>query len=88
MDVDVISVARREGTTTLRLSLNNHQYDLSDPAIAARSSLAGTAPASWKILSSGSGGHHAEVEAVFEGEKTGDLLLRITDTLTLTIPDL
>lgn len=88
IDADVLSVLRKDGTTTIRLSLNNHQYNLADPELASRTTFDGVPPSEWRILSSGSGGHHAEVEAIFDGERTGDLVLGVTQDITLTIPDL
>src|SRR3989338_8322968 len=70
----VDAVAREGGTTRVRLSLNNHQYDMTDPGIRERSSLEGVVPAAYEVLSGQGGGHHVTADLVFDGDLNGDLV--------------
>jgi len=82
IDATLESVVRANGQTILTLSLNNHQDDLSNPAIASRSTLGGVTASQWRAPKDANG-HHARGELIFEGEIGGTLRLGATENVTL-----
>jgi len=85
VDVVVEDVRSEDGETVVVLALNNHQYDLSDPAIADRSSLAGVRPSAFVVQSSAMGGHHVSAEMRFDGVSSGPLVIGVAEGVSLTL---
>lgn len=83
IDVVVDKVERKNDLTTVRVVMNNHRYDLSDSAIQDRTTFNGIPASSFEILSSEMGGHHVEVNLIFQGEVYGTFSIGATDDIIL-----
>lgn len=82
VDITVEHVERRGAETAVTVAMNNHRYDLSDPAIASRSFLDGMPAAQFNILETSSGGHHARAIFVFSSTGTR-LLIGVTEDVVV-----
>jgi len=85
VDIDVEDVQRAGGKTLVAVRMNNHRYDLSDPAIAGRTTLAGVSAERFEAPESAMGGHHVSGEFWFDGELEGVLAVGVTDDLTVEV---
>lgn len=83
IDVIVEDIQRAGGKTLVTLAMSNHQYDLSDPSIGERSSLAGINPIKFDVIENNIGGHHVTAEMWFDGELYGQLVVSPTEETVL-----
>lgn len=81
IEVTVENVKKENGKTTIELTLSNHRYDLSTFDIKSRSDFSGISPTDYIINDSTMGGHHIQVEMVFDGELSGFLTISLDDFL-------
>lgn len=88
IDISIDAVEQRGDTTVLSLTLNNHQFDLSDDAIYDNATLNGAPSQSHTFLSSGAGGHHAQVEVVFPSTTQGSFTIAPTQDAVFTFDNL
>lgn len=88
IDVTIVDVAQRDQATVLTLALNNHSVDLGQDAIYEVATLDGKFPQSHTFLSNATGGHHVEVEMVFEKTTTGSFKITPVDQTTFSFDDL
>lgn len=66
IEISINAIEQRGDTTVLKLTLNNHQFDLSQDAIYNNATLNGMPSQSHTFLGEPSGGgHHVEVEVLF-----------------------
>ncbi|RJR31497.1 hypothetical protein C4569_02070 [Candidatus Parcubacteria bacterium] len=84
VDLTVENIRKENGNTILELSLNNHQYDLSQMDAVSRTTLKGIRPADYKVINSGSG-HHVQSEIIFPGDLSGELIFGLGDELTFKL---
>ena len=81
VDLVIDNIKKENNQTIIDLSLNNHVYDLSPMDVGGGSSLAGVNPNSYKIINSGSGGHHLQAQMIFNGNLSGSLVIKLNDSL-------
>lgn len=81
VDVSIEKVIRQAGKTIIELSLSNHRYDLSKMDAMDGSSLLGSSPIEYNIVSSAMGGHHVKATLVFEDELSGSLVVDLGESL-------
>ncbi len=81
IEVVVENILRQDNKTIIELTLNNHQYDLSEMDIKKFSSFNSSKPTDYAVKSLGMGGHHVEAEIVFDGELFGDLVIGLNENL-------
>ena len=82
---EITNVKRDKDSTVIALALNNHQFDLAAFDATARTKLANVKPTSYRVIQSGSGGHHVQSELTFPGSLRGALTLDLGDSLTFTL---
>lgn len=73
----VQEVTKQGGKTFVKVSMDNHQYDLAGFDIFSQTNLAGAPLAVFRVIESGSGGHHLKAELMFNGELSGKLILAL-----------
>lgn len=89
IEVSIDTVEQRGETTVLKLTLNNHQFDLSQDAIYDNATLGGVPSQSHTFLGEPSGGgHHAEVEVVFPLATEGQFIIAPTQDAVFTFDNL
>lgn len=81
VDVTIENIKKENGRTTIELSFNNHQYDLSTMDVKSNSNFSGVKPKEYKINGTAMGGHHVQSEMVFEGELSGLLAIVLDESL-------
>ena len=82
VEASIEQVSRQAGNTVVLLVLNNHRYDLSAMAIGPQTNFNAVKPSDYKILQSGSGGHHVSSQLTFPGSLSGPLTVGLGDSLT------
>lgn len=89
IEVSIDTVEQRGDTTVITLTLNNHQFDLSQDAIYDNATLNGAQSQSHTFLGEPSGGgHHAEVEVVFPTATKGSFIITPTQDAVFTFDNL
>lgn len=89
IQVTVEEVKRENNQTVVKLTMDNHVYNLSEFDIKNFSSLNGVKPSAYQILgdqvggpaSPSQGGHHLEASLIFPGELDGKLIVGFKDDL-------
>lgn len=89
IEISIDAVEQRGDTTVLKLTMNNHQFDLSQDAIYDNATLNGLPSQSHAFLGEPSGGgHHAEVEVVFPTTTEGSFTIAPTQDAVFTFDNL
>lgn len=89
IEISIDAVEQRGETTVLTLTLNNHQFDLSDDAIYDNATLNSALSQSHTFLEEPSGGgHHVEVEVVFAPTTEGAFTISPTQDAVFTFDNL
>lgn len=81
IQVTVDEVKRENNQTIIKLTMDNHVYNLGEFDLKNLSSLNGIKPSAYQILGDQSGGHHLEADIVFPGELSGKLMVGMKDDL-------
>ena len=79
--ITVDNIERVGGRTIVKLTMDNHVYDLGEFDVKNFSRLNGVKSSDYKILGNQVGGHHLEAELVFSGELFGKLVVGMKDDL-------
>ncbi|MFA4845215.1 MAG: hypothetical protein WC654_01505 [Patescibacteria group bacterium] len=88
IEVIITDLIQLEDSTVIKLTLDNHQYDLNQETIYEGALLDGAPVQSFTILSKASGGHHVEVELVFRAREAGAFVITPVAGTTFTFDDL
>ncbi len=81
VDLAIDNIKRENNQTIIDLTLNNHVYDLSKMEAKDSSTLAGVKPSDYKIINSARGGHHIQSQIIFNGSLSGQLIIKLNDSL-------
>ena len=76
INLSIEDIIQSDDETTIKLSMSNHQYDLSEEQIFKDARLNEMPMKAFKILKNNMGGHHVEAEIAFA--KTEEGVFRIT----------
>ncbi|MCR4314112.1 MAG: hypothetical protein NUV84_02605 [Candidatus Uhrbacteria bacterium] len=89
IEISIEAVEQRGNTTVLKLTMNNHQFDLSQDEIYDNATLNGARSQSHAFLGEPSGGgHHAEVEVVFPLATEGSFTIAPTQDAVFSFDNL
>ena len=80
--ITIENITRQNGKTVVEIAMNNHSYDLSSFDIYSRTKLSGVPLSNYRIIQSGSGGHHVYGELTFNQELAGQLIIGLGQNLT------
>ena len=81
IQMTIDSVERVSGQTVVKLTMDNHVYDLGEFNVKSLSSLNNVKPSDYKIAGNQVGGHHLEASLVFLGDLRGELVVGLKDDL-------
>ena len=81
IDVTVEDVIKTADQTVIKLSINNHRYDLAGFDIENRSNFSGVKPIGYMVDNSATGGHHIQVKMTFDQKLSGLLVVGLDDSL-------
>lgn len=85
VDLTIEEIRRVEGKTLVAVAMSNHQYDLTDPTIMDRTTLAAVRAEKFEVSDARMGGHHSEGKFWFDGELDGLLKVGVAEGLELEI---
>jgi len=81
IQITIDSVERAGGQTVVKLTMDNHVYDLREFDVKNLSGFGGVKPSDYKIADNQVGSHHLEASLIFSGELSGRLVVGLKDDL-------
>jgi hypothetical protein len=88
IEIAIEQIEQQDDRTVLTVDLNNHQYDLGQDSIYAGAKLNGQISKSHTFLSNNVGGHHVQVQMVFDKTTCGSFEVTPVEGTTFTFANL